>query len=101
VLTEQSGGNYKAIANEKKKRSHINKQKDKEQRNLCRLNEVIGAKIAQSFIAKGYGLDGRSSIPERRIFIFSTASRPALGPTQPPIQLVPGASFPGGKETGA
>jgi hypothetical protein len=25
------------------------------------------------------------------IFLFTTASRPALGPTQPPIQLVPGA----------
>jgi hypothetical protein len=26
------------------------------------------------------------------IFLFSTASRPDLGPTQPPIQLVPGAT---------
>jgi hypothetical protein len=41
-------------------------------------------------IATGYGLDGRVSIPGRgKIFLFSIASRPALGPTQPPIQWVP------------
>jgi hypothetical protein len=40
----------------------------------------------------GYGLDGQSSIPDRvKIFLFSTVSRPALGPTQPSIQYVPGA----------
>jgi hypothetical protein len=26
-----------------------------------------------------------------RVFLFTTASRPALGPTQPPIQWIPGA----------
>jgi hypothetical protein len=39
------------------------------------------------------GLDGRSLIPgkgKRCFFLFSRASRPALGPTQPPIQCVPG-----------
>jgi hypothetical protein len=30
------------------------------------------------------------------IFLFATASRPALGPTQPPIRSVPGALPPGG-----
>jgi hypothetical protein len=29
-----------------------------------------------------------------KIFFFSTASRPALGPTQPPIQWVTGTRFP-------
>jgi hypothetical protein len=36
------------------------------------------------------GLDGQGSIISRwKISFFSTASRPALGPTQPPIQWVP------------
>jgi hypothetical protein len=43
--------------------------------------------------ATGYGPDGR--VPDRvKIFIFSTSSRPVLGPTQPPIRWVPGASSP-------
>jgi hypothetical protein len=29
------------------------------------------------------------------MFLFTTASRPALGPTQPPIQWVPGMKLPG------
>jgi hypothetical protein len=38
-------------------------------------------------IAKGYGLDGRRSTPGmERFILFSTGSRPALVPTQPPIQ---------------
>jgi hypothetical protein len=36
---------------------------------------------------------------QRKIFLFSTASRQALGPTQPPIQWVPG-SFKGCKAGG-
>jgi hypothetical protein len=42
-------------------------------------------------IQRDYGLDGRDSI----------TYRPALGHTKPPIQCVPGGSFPGGKAAGA
>jgi hypothetical protein len=53
-------------------------------------------------IAMGYGLDGRGSIPGRgRDFLYSTASRPSLEPTQPPIQRGTGGSFPGSKAAGA
>jgi hypothetical protein len=46
-------------------------------------------------------LRGRSSSPGRvKNFLFSTSSRPALGSTQPPIQWVPGALFPGVKRPG-
>jgi hypothetical protein len=50
-------------------------------------------------IGTGYGLDdagGRSSIPGRvKNFALSTSSTPAVGPTQPAIQCVPGARSPG------
>jgi hypothetical protein len=55
-------------------------------------------------IATGYGLDGRGAevrVPVgARIFLHSTSSRPALGPTQPPIQWVPGALSLGVKQPG-
>jgi hypothetical protein len=35
-----------------------------------------------------------------KIFLFSTASRPTLGPKQPPIHCVPGALSPGVKRQG-
>jgi hypothetical protein len=44
-------------------------------------------------VALDYGLNDRwfESRQGLGIFLFSTASRPDLGPTQPPIQWVPGA----------
>jgi hypothetical protein len=49
-------------------------------------------------LATAYLLDGPGSILGKdKIFLFSTASRPAVGPTQPPIQWVPGALSPGVK----
>jgi hypothetical protein len=44
---------------------------------------------------------GRSSSSGRvNNFLISTTSTPALGPTQPPIQWVPGALSPGIKQLG-
>jgi hypothetical protein len=52
-------------------------------------------------IATGYWLDGWRSIPGRgTIFLFPTESRPALGPTQPPIQCVQEAASSGVKQPG-
>jgi hypothetical protein len=50
----------------------------------------------------GYGLDDRGfeSRQGLGIFLFTTASRPALGPTHPPIQWVPGALSLGVKRQG-
>jgi len=44
-----------------------------------------------------YGLDDQNLIPGGVMvgfFLFTTASITALGPTQPPIQWVPGSSYP-------
>jgi hypothetical protein len=45
--------------------------------------------------ALGYELDDRGfeSRQGLGIFLFTSASRPVLGPTQPPIQWLPGALF--------
>lgn len=46
--------------------------------------------------ATGYRLDGRVSIHGKgKILPFSTAFRPDLGPTRPPIKSVPEALSPG------
>jgi len=45
----------------------------------------------------GYGLDDQGS---RGIFLLTTMPRMALGPTQPPLQWVPGASSLGVQQPG-
>jgi hypothetical protein len=48
-----------------------------------------------------YGLDDRAigvrSLAGQKIFPLTSVPRPALGPTQPPVQLVPGVLSPGVK----
>jgi hypothetical protein len=56
-------------------------------------NHPIKSRDASVGIALGYGLDDRGfeSRQGLGIFLFATASRPALGPTQLPIHWVPRA----------
>jgi hypothetical protein len=49
-------------------------------------------------IATGYGL-GDGGVPVGSRILFSMSSRQALGPTQHPIQLVPGVLSPGVKRS--
>jgi hypothetical protein len=54
-------------------------------------------------IATGYGLDGlrvRVRVLVGHNFLSSTSSRPVLGPTQPPVQWLPGALSLGVKRPG-
>jgi hypothetical protein len=59
---------------------------------------VTGAGLAQC-LTTGW-TTGRSGFDPRqrqRIFPLAPVSTPALRPTQPPVQWVPGGHFPGGK----
>jgi hypothetical protein len=63
--------------------------------------------LAATFLDVGAGMDSSVGIAtgwfhsrQCKIFLFSTASRPALGPIQPPIQWIPGAISPEIKRQG-
>jgi hypothetical protein len=70
---------------------------------LCHLLEVLhmlhGSWSSSVSIVSDYGQGDRGSIPGRseRIFPLAFVSRPALRPTQPPVQCVPGLLSPGVK----
>jgi hypothetical protein len=53
--------------------------------------------IATGWTTKESRLNSRQ---EQEIFLSSIMSRPALEPTQPPVQWVPGAVYPGIKRQG-
>jgi hypothetical protein len=53
--------------------------------------DMSGGPVSAVHIATSYGLDGQG-IESRRGRDFPNLSRPALGPTQPPVQWIPGLS---------
>jgi hypothetical protein len=56
---------------------------------------MSGSRGSSVDAVRDYELDGRDLIPGKgRILFVSTASRPTVGPTQVPIQRVPGALSP-------
>jgi hypothetical protein len=70
--------------------------------NTLSLWHTLSYCLLLSGIALGYGLDDRGFESRQRlgIFLFTSASRPALGPTQPPIRWVTVASSLGVKRPG-
>jgi hypothetical protein len=54
-------------------------------------------------IVSDYGLDDRAIDPRQgqRFFPLTSVSRQGLGPTQPPVQWVPGVLSPGQSAAGA
>jgi hypothetical protein len=60
--------------------------------NKVPLQPVQRSRDSSVSIAIGYGLNGQGSIPGKGKILFSSPQHPDwLGPTQPPIQWVPGA----------
>jgi hypothetical protein len=66
------------------------------------MSSVVGEPEQLSGTALSYELDDRGFESRQGLgnFLFTTASRPGLGPIQPPIQWVPGALSLGIKRPG-
>jgi hypothetical protein len=64
---------------------------------LCCLQQMGNCGPGSSVSIVSGQLGDRGSIPSigKRIFPLASVSRPALGPTQPPVQWVPGVLSPG------
>jgi hypothetical protein len=63
----------------------------------CFISKTFSTDCDELYFGYGANFDFRQ---ELRIFLFFTASRPVLGPAQPPIQRVPAAFTPGVKRPG-
>jgi hypothetical protein len=61
----------------------------------------VGSRVRSGSIVSDYGLDDRAvgvrSPAGAKVFPLTSVSRPALGPTQPLVQWVPGVLSPGVK----
>jgi hypothetical protein len=55
------------------------------------------SRVSSGSIVSDYGRSGFDPRQGQRIFPLASLSRPALGPTQPPVQWVPGVLSPGVK----
>jgi hypothetical protein len=54
-----------------------------------------GSRVSSGSIVSDYGRSGFDPRQGQRIFPLASVSRPALGPTQPPVQWGPGVLSPG------
>jgi hypothetical protein len=65
------------------------------------LGNSEGSRVSSGSIVSDYGLDDRAigvrTPAGQRIFPLTSVSRPALRPTQPPVQWIPGVLSPGVK----
>jgi hypothetical protein len=66
-----------------------------------RKRDGVGSRVSSGSIVSDYGLDDREigvrSPAGAKNFPLSSVSRPALGPTQPPVQWILGFLSPGVK----